>query len=70
MPRPVRPRSLSDVHGIGQRPAAASQPGLDSVDVGVGRLVMGDVGDGRAEFLVIIWFGLLLFPVPSTIALT
>ncbi len=37
--------------GLLQRPAAARQPGLDSVDVGVGRLVMGDVGDGRADLL-------------------
>jgi DNA-binding CsgD family transcriptional regulator len=37
--------------GLLQRPAAARQPGLYSVDVGVGRLVMGDAGDGRADLL-------------------
>jgi DNA-binding MarR family transcriptional regulator len=48
--RPDQRKSLQVVR-VGQRPAATGQPGLDPVDVGVRRLMVGDLGDGPADRL-------------------
>src|SRR3984957_13163013 len=45
--------------GLGQWPASGGQPGLDPVDVGLLRLLVGDLDDGAPDRLRGLWLALV-----------